>query len=81
MRLSASDHIRRAASRTLDATSGVGEADVALTDPRSGIPAVVASAVFHNDLGQRRRGIVDVPGHTLKPRAAQLRTSGPWNVM
>ncbi len=86
VRLAASDGLRLAASRTLDVTFGGGEANVAVSLSRFGIPTAFVSALPDNDLGEAARsflrgnrvqldGIVTTPGrigiYFLEPGAAQ----------
>jgi 2-dehydro-3-deoxygluconokinase len=56
------DGIRFAASRTLDATFGRGEANVAMSLARSGIPAARAGALPRDDLGEVAPSAVGASG-------------------
>jgi len=86
LRLASADGIRLASSRTLDATFGGGEANVAISLARMGVPAAFVTAVPENDLGDAARqfvaghgvevtGVVSRPGrmgiYFLEPGAAQ----------
>jgi 2-dehydro-3-deoxygluconokinase len=86
LRLASPDGVRLASSRTLDATFGGGEANVAISLARLGVDAAFVTALPDNDLGEAARhflaghgvdvgGIVTRPGrlgiYFLEPGAAQ----------
>ena len=86
LRLASPDGVRLASSRTLDATFGGGEANVAISLARLGVDAAFVTALPDNDLGEAARlflaghgvdvsGIVRRPGrlgiYFLEPGAAQ----------
>jgi 2-dehydro-3-deoxygluconokinase len=86
LRLSPADGVRLASSRTLDATFGGGEANVAISLARMGVDAAFITAVPDNDLGDGARrflaghgvdvaAIISRPGrlgiYFLEPGAAQ----------
>jgi 2-dehydro-3-deoxygluconokinase len=52
LRLASADGVRLAASRTLDATFGGGEANVAISLARMGVDAAFVTALPDNDLGK-----------------------------
>ena len=51
LRLASPDGVRLASSRTLDATFGGGEANVAVSLARLGVDAAFVTALPDNDLG------------------------------
>jgi len=72
LRLASPDGVRLASSRTLDATFGGGEANVAVSLARLGVDAAFVTAVSDNDLGEAARLFlaghgVDVSGITRRP--------------
>jgi 2-dehydro-3-deoxygluconokinase len=72
LRLASGDGVRLAASRTLDATFGGGEANVAISLARMGVDAAFVTALPDNDLGEAARHFlaghgVDVAGITTRP--------------
>ena len=86
LRLASPDGVRLASSRTLDATFGGGEANVAISLARLGVDAAFVTALPDNDLGDAARhflaghgvdvaGIISRPGrlgiYFLEPGAAQ----------
>ena len=72
LRLASPDGVRLASSRTLDATFGGGEANVAISLARLGVDAAFVTALPDNDLGDAARLFlaghgVDVSGITCRP--------------
>ena len=72
LRLASPDGVRLASSRTLDATFGGGEANVAISLARLGVDAAFVTALPDNDLGDAARHFlaghgVDVAGITSRP--------------
>ena len=72
LRLASADGVRLASSRTLDATFGGGEANVAISLARLGVDAAFVTALPDNDLGDAARHFlaghgVDVAGITSRP--------------
>ena len=72
LRLASPDGVRLASSRTLDATFGGGEANVAISLARLGLDAAFVTALPDNDLGDAARHFlaghgVDVAGVTTRP--------------
>ena len=72
LRLASADGVRLAASSTLDATFGGGEANVAISLARMGVDAAFVTALPDNDLGEAARHFVaghgvDVAGITTRP--------------
>ena len=72
LRLASSDGVRLASSRTLDATFGGGEANVAISLARLGLDAAFVTALPDNDLGDAARHFlaghgVDVTGIRTRP--------------
>ena len=71
LRLAAPDGVRLASSRTLDATFGGGEANVAISLARLGVDAAFVSAVPDNDLGDAARQFVAGHGVDVAGMAAR----------
>jgi 2-dehydro-3-deoxygluconokinase len=72
LRLASADGVRLAGARTLDATFGGGEANVAISLARMGVDAAFVTALPDNDLGEAARHFlaghgVDVAGTTTRP--------------
>jgi 2-dehydro-3-deoxygluconokinase len=72
LRLASADGVRLASSRTLDATFGGGEANVAISLARLGVGAAFVTSLPDNDLGDAARHFlaghgVDVAGITCRP--------------
>src|SRR4029077_15524558 len=72
LRLASTDGVRLASSRSLDATFGGGEANVAISLARLGVDAAFVTALPDNDLGAAARLFlaghgVDVSGITRRP--------------
>lgn len=72
LRLASPDGVRLASSRTLEATFGGGEANVAISLARMGVDAAFVTALPDNDLGDAARLFiaghgVDVSGITSRP--------------
>ena len=72
LRLASADGVRLASARTLDATYGGGEANVAISLARMGVDAAFVTALPENDLGDAARDFlaghgVGVAGITTRP--------------
>ena len=72
LRLASPDGVRLASSRTLDATFGGGEANVAVSLARLGVDAAFVTALPDNDLGEAARRSSPVtastsPGSSTRP--------------
>ena len=79
LRLASSDGVRLAASRTLDATFGGGEANVAISLARMGVDAAFVTALPDNDLGKAARHFL--AGHGVDVAGDRDSAGAAWDLL